>query len=174
MTNFPNGVTTTTVNTTGAVGVAGALAVTGASTLTGAATLASTANVTGAVILASTLQVNATATLANAAVTGLTNTGTLKVGSGGDTINSILTYTSAAANIAAVNIAAATMQEVALTVTGVVNTDTLLRVTPTNVVANQYVIGYQITGANAVSVAIYTSANTNAGTNQTFKVVVKR
>lgn len=198
MTNFPNGVTTTTVNTTGAVGVAGALAVTGASTLTGAVvasstaniagaarlastllvngavTLASTTNVTGAVILASTLQVNGASTLASAGVTGLTNTGTLKVGSGGDTINSILTYTSAAANIAAVNIAAATMQEVALTVTGVVNTDTLLRVTPTNVIANQYVIGYHITGANAVSVAIYTSANTNAGTNQTFKVVVKR
>lgn len=149
MTNFPNGVTTTTVNTTGAVGVGGALAVTGATTVTGASTLAS------------------------AAVTGLTNTGTLKVGAG-DTINSIVTYTSAAVNIAAVNVLATTFQKLALTVTGVKTTDTILNITPTNAVADQAVIGNVITAANNVSAFVYTATNTNASNGQTFKVTVKR
>lgn len=149
MTNFPNGVTTTTVNTTGAVGVAGALAVTGATTLTGALTSAS------------------------AAVTGLTNTGTLKVG-GGDTINSIVTLTSAAVNIAAVNVAATVFQNLSLTVTGIKTTDTIIGVAATNAVADQVVLGNVITAANAVTATLYTATNTNASSAQTFKVVVKR
>ncbi len=207
MTNFPNGVTTTTVNTTGAVGIGGALAVTGATTvnstidvigatnitgavgITGATTITGVTNITGATKVTGAL--NSTAaitgdsvgatnaiTAGSAAVTGLTNTGTLKIGAAGDTINSIKTYTSAAINYTAANVAAGTIaaqiQALALTVTGILTTDTILRVTPTNVVAGLHTMGATITAANAVAVVLFSAINTNAGTNETFTVTVKR
>lgn len=102
------------------------------------------------------------------------NTTKVRIGASGDVVNSILTLTSAAANIAAVNVAATTSQIVDLTFTGLLTTDTILKVTPVNSVTNQMVVGNVITAANNASIAIYTAINTNAATAQTFNAVIKR
>lgn len=118
--------------------------------------------------------VNATTgNITNATITK-TITGTIAIGTGGDTINVLKTYTSSAINIAAVNVAATSWQVLALTVTGVAATDQILGIRAVNAVANQFVSGATITAANTVQVAIYTAVNTNAATGQTFSVTVKR
>ena len=109
-----------------------------------------------------------------ASVSGATTTGTLRVGTTGDTISAIKTYTSSAINVAAINIAAAKEQKLDLTVTGVLTTDQIISVTPTNAVAGQFVVGNVITAANNVSILLYAPANTNAAAAQTFAVKVAR
>ncbi len=118
--------------------------------------------------------VNATTgNITNATITK-TITGTIAIGTGGDTINVLKTYTSAAINIAAVNVAATVYQVLALTVTGVAATDQILGIRAVNAVANQFVSGATITAANTVQVAIYTAVTTNVGTNQTFVCTITR
>jgi hypothetical protein len=109
-----------------------------------------------------------------ASVSGAATAGTLAIGASGDVINGIKTYTTAAVNIAAVNVLATSYQNLDLVATGVLTTDTILAITPTNVVATQFVVGNVITAANNITAAVYSSANSNAATGQTFTVTVKR
>lgn len=130
-----------------------------------------------------TLLTTAAATVTNAvnagsaAITGACNVGTVKVGASGDVINSILTYTSAAINVAAINVAATVYQELSLTVTGTLTTDTILEVKmdqASQAAENIYVIGAYVSAANTVKAQLYAAANTNALTSKTFAVTVKR
>lgn len=164
----------TPLKVTGAMSATGA--VSGASAAITNAVVAATVNATtGNITTVVATTVNATnANVTGNAVLGTVNATTLKIGASGGVINSILTYTSAAANIAAVNVLATQHQMVDLTVTGVLTTDTILAIVPTNVVANQVVSGNVITAANNVTAAIFSSVNTNAATGQTFAVTVKR
>jgi hypothetical protein len=107
-------------------------------------------------------------------VSGASTTSTLAIGTSGDVINGIKTYTSAGVNIAAVNVLATSYQNLDLVATGVLTTDTILAITPTNVVATQFVVGNVITAASNITAAIYSSANSNAATGQTFTVKVIR
>lgn len=144
MTNYPNGVTTPDLTATNAT----------VTTLT-----ATTATVTNQTVT------NQTATA--------TNTATLKVGASGDTVNSVITYTSTNTNIAAIN--TVSYLEVSATVTGAANADMIIGAKKTTLVAGLHIVGAQVSAANTVAILLYNStANTINASVDTFSLTLKR